>query len=53
MIVTITLNPTLRVEYDAEAVLLNGPFAKRIQRATGIPVTFFTGTSFSSVYTAL
>src|SRR5579862_2053563 len=39
--------------HDNEAVLLTDPFAKRIEKATGIPVTFFTGPSFSSVVEAM
>jgi phosphonate transport system substrate-binding protein len=38
---------------DSEAVLRNAPFVERIQQATGIPIEFFTGTSFSSVVEAM
>ena len=39
--------------HDNDVVLLNAPFAERIEQATGLRVTFFTGTSFSSVVEAM
>jgi phosphonate transport system substrate-binding protein len=44
---------TLAVEDSNEAALREGPFVKRIEQATGIPVRFFTGTSYSSVVEAM
>jgi phosphonate transport system substrate-binding protein len=44
---------TLAVEDSNEAALREGPFVTRIEQATGIPVRFFTGTSYSSVVEAM
>jgi len=40
-------------ENAGDAALNTDPFAQRIQRATGIPVRFFTVTSFSTVVEAM
>jgi phosphonate transport system substrate-binding protein len=39
--------------HDEETALLNDPFGKRIEAATGLRVTFFNGTNFSSVVEAM
>src|SRR5262247_3378938 len=39
--------------HESDALLLNAPFARRIELATGLKVTFFIGTSFSSVVEAM
>ena len=36
-----------------ETLLLNRPFIQRIEAATGLPITFFKGTSYSSVVEAM
>jgi phosphonate transport system substrate-binding protein len=49
LIVAMGVNP----EDTEEALLRNQPFIERLEQATGIPVKFFRGTSFSSVVEAM